>query len=174
MLRNERIQPARGINEHSMIDRRLILTALTSMPALAWSAGPANAITVTGNTQILVHKTASCQCCGFWVEHLQSAGFEVEARNVDDLPSIKQRLGVPAELGSCHTAEAGGYFVEGHVPASDVRRLLKERPKAKGIAVPGMPAGSPGMEVPSGHQDPYDVLLVGKDGAVSVFARHRP
>ena len=156
-----------------MIHRRRVLIALTALPTLGWSASPATASSATGKTQVIVHKSASCQCCGVWVEHLRSAGFVVEARNVEDLPSIKKRLGVPAELGSCHTAEVGGYFVEGHVPASDIRRLLQERPKARGIAVPGMPAGSPGMEVPSGQQDPYDVLLVGQDASVSVFARYR-
>lgn len=157
-----------------MIDRRRVLIALTAMPALAWGASSAAESTATGKKRVIVHKSASCQCCGVWVEHLRNAGFAVEARNVDDLPSIKKRLGVPAELGSCHTAEVDGYFVEGHVPASDIRRLLRERPKARGIAVPGMPAGSPGMEVPSGQRDPYDVLLVGQDASVSVFARHRP
>jgi hypothetical protein len=156
-----------------MIDRRRVLIALTTVPALACIAGPVSGSAPARPTQILVHKSESCQCCGVWVEHLRSAGFVVEARNVNDLQAIKHRIGVPADLGSCHTAEVEGYFVEGHVPASDIRRLLKERPKAKGIAVPGMPAGSPGMEVPSGQKDPYDVLLVGKDASVSVFTRHR-
>ena len=156
-----------------MIDRRHVLIALVAMPASAWSANPVSGSGAAKKTLILVHKSASCQCCGVWVEHLRSAGFEAEARNVDDLPAIKARLGVPTEQASCHTAEVGGYFVEGHVPASDIWRLLQERPNARGIAVPGMPAGSPGMEVPSGHRDPYDVVLVGKDASVSVFARHR-
>jgi hypothetical protein len=103
---------------------------------------------------------------------LQKAGFSVLARDVDNLGPTKERVGVPVALGACHTAEVGGYFVEGHVPAEDIRRLLRERPDAKGLTVPGMPTGSPGMEVPSGKVQPYDVLLVREDGSTSVYARH--
>jgi hypothetical protein len=90
----------------------------------------------------------------------------------NNLGPVKERVGVPPAMGSCHTGEVEGYFVEGHVPAADIKRLLKEKPKARGLTVPGMPAGSPGMEVPSGQVDPYDVLLVAKDGSTSVFAHH--
>ena len=92
--------------------------------------------------------------------------------DTEDLNPIKLKLGVPAGLGSCHTAKVGDYFVEGHVPASDVKRLLKEKPDALGISVPGMPLGSPGMETPQGHRDPYETLLVLRYGATRVFARH--
>ena len=91
---------------------------------------------------------------------------------MNDLGAIKERVGIPYGMGSCHTAEVDGYFVEGHVPAEDIKRLLHERPDAKGLVVPGMPAGSPGMEVPSGQVDRYEVILVGKDGKTSVFATH--
>jgi len=103
---------------------------------------------------------------------MSRAGFDVHVRTADDLTPIKTRVGVPAELGACHTAEVAGYFIEGHVPAQDVARLLAERPKARGLSVPGMPRGSPGM--PAGPRDvvKYDVLLVGLDGSTRVYARH--
>jgi hypothetical protein len=121
---------------------------------------------------VTVHKSATCGCCKLWVERLRKAGFAVEVRDVDNLNEVKQRVGIPYGMGSCHTAEVDGYFVEGHVPIEDIKRLLRERPNAKGLTVPGMPAGSPGMEVPSGKVEPYEVVLVGRDGSTSVFARH--
>jgi len=121
---------------------------------------------------LLVHKSPYCGCCELWIEHMREAGFAVEARNVSDVHSIKERLGVPAAKASCHTAQIGGYFIEGHVPAADVKRLLAERPEARGLTVPGMPKGSPGMEVPGGAVDPYTVELVGKDGSTTPFATH--
>jgi hypothetical protein len=122
--------------------------------------------------RVLVHKTESCGCCHLWVEHLRSAGFTVEVNNEVDLNPVKERLGIPYGKGSCHTAEVGGYFVEGHVPAADIRRLLASKPKAKGLVLPGMPLGSPGMEVPDGRTQPYTVELVHPDGATSAFAQH--
>jgi len=121
---------------------------------------------------VTVHKSATCGCCQLWVDRLRGAGFQVEVRNEDNLNAVKQRVGIPYGMGSCHTAEVGGYFVEGHVPMDDIKRLLRERPDAKGLTVPGMPAGSPGMEVPSGHVEPYDVLLVKRDGTTAVFSHH--
>jgi hypothetical protein len=122
--------------------------------------------------QVAVYKSESCQCCEAWVKHLQQAGFAVKVQNLSNLGPTKQRVGIPYGMGSCHTAEVGGYFVEGHVPAEDIQRLLRERPDAKGLTVPAMPIGSPGMESPSGEVQPYDVLLVSKDGATSVYAHH--
>jgi hypothetical protein len=122
--------------------------------------------------RVVVHKNETCGCCNLWVKHLEAAGFTVETNNVSNMGPIKERVGVPYGMGSCHTAEVEGYFVEGHVPAADIKKLLKEKPAAKGLTVPGMPSGSPGMEVPSGKVDAYDVLLVAKDGMTSVFARH--
>jgi hypothetical protein len=119
----------------------------------------------------VVYKNASCGCCGSWVEHMKHHGFDLEVNNVDNLQPIKEEVGVPFGMGSCHTARIEGYFVEGHVPAAEVKRLLAERPKAKGITVPAMPIGSPGME--SGDRvDPYEVLLVHEDGTTSVFAKY--
>jgi hypothetical protein len=111
---------------------------------------------------ILVHKDPDCSCCSGWVRHLQAAGFVVTVDRTKDLRSARERLGVPADLAACHTAEVGGYVLEGHVPAVAVRRLLEKRPAATGLAVPGMPAGSPGME--GGVPQPYDVVIFGASG----------
>ena len=121
---------------------------------------------------IVVFKNESCGCCKLWVAHLESAGFTAQVHDIDNLGPIKERVGVPYGMGACHTAEVGDYFVEGHVPAQDIERLLREKPDAKGLTVPGMPMGSPGMEVPSHQVQAYDVLLVAKDGTTSVYAHH--
>lgn len=121
--------------------------------------------------QLVVYKSPACGCCEKWIGHMQGAGFAVEVRDLDDLTAIKNESGVPAGLESCHTARVGDYFVEGHVPAEDVKRLLAEKPDARGLAVPGMPQGSPGMEQ-GATPEPYDVLLVAKDGSTSVYAHH--
>ena len=121
---------------------------------------------------VVVTKNESCTCCTQWVEHLKQNGFHVQVHDVSNLGPIKERVGIPVAKGSCHTGQIGGYFVEGHVPASDVRRLLAEHPDAKGLTVPGMPAGSPGMEMPDGKVQPYDVLLVARDGSTTVFSHH--
>ncbi len=119
-----------------------------------------------------VYKSPYCGCCEKWVEHLQQAGFAVRTHDVNDVPAARQRLGMPERLGSCHTAKVAGYVVEGHVPAADIQRLLKEKPKAIGLAVPSMPPGSPGMESPK--PVPYNTLLVQAGGATTVFAKHSP
>ncbi|MGR3620691.1 DUF411 domain-containing protein [Pseudophaeobacter sp.] len=122
---------------------------------------------------IVVMKSPSCGCCGAWASHLNSAGLKTEIRNVDDeqLWTMKDRLGVTAELASCHTALAGTYVIEGHVPAADIQRLLSERPDAIGLTVPGMPIGSPGMEM-GAERDAFETLLIHADGSTEVFARH--
>ncbi|MFZ2974658.1 MAG: DUF411 domain-containing protein [Ferribacterium limneticum] len=117
-----------------------------------------------------VYKSPYCGCCEKWVEHLQQAGFAVRTHDVNDVPAARQRLGMPERLGSCHTAKVAGYVVEGHVPAADIQRLLKEKPKAIGLAVPSMPPGSPGMESPK--PVPYNTLLVQAGGATTIFAKH--
>ena len=142
------------------------LIAVVAISACGRSAAP-------GTPGITVYKSATCGCCRKWAEHLRNAGFEVDAQNVENLNPIKEHAGVPVGQGSCHTAEVGGYFVEGHVPAADIKRLLAEHPDAKGLVVPGMPVGSPGMEAPSGEVKAYDVLLVARDGSTTVFAHHR-
>jgi hypothetical protein len=120
---------------------------------------------------IHVVKTATCGCCNDWVAHLRQAGFRVTVTNVADVTPTARRLGVPDDLRSCHTAIAGGYAIEGHVPAADIRRLLRERPAAAGLAVPGMPMGSPGMEH-GGHRQPYNTILFTRTGRRAVFSRH--
>lgn len=121
---------------------------------------------------VVVHKTETCGCCHLWVEHMEKNGFKVVVRDVADVDAIKERVGVPEGMRSCHTARVGGYFIEGHVPAADIARLLDERPDAKGLTVPGMPLGSPGMEVASGETQAYDVHLVTRNDSTAVFARH--
>jgi hypothetical protein len=143
--------------------RRVLLAAALSMLGLA--AAHAAAL-----PPVEVWKSPYCGCCGKWVDHLRAAGFEVAVHHVDDLPAARAATGMPQRYGACHSATVGGYAVEGHVPAADVKRLLAEGPAAVGIAVPAMPPGSPGMEGP--RAIPYDTLLVGRDGAARVFARH--
>jgi hypothetical protein len=118
-----------------------------------------------------VYKSPSCGCCSQWVDYMRKNGFEAKVQNVDNIGALKLKLGVREEFSSCHTTEVGGYIVEGHVPVESVQRLLKERPKIAGIAVPGMPMGSPGMEVPSGKKDPYNVVAYTSDGKTTVFDR---
>ena len=119
-----------------------------------------------------VYKTPWCGCCKLWVDHLRKAGFTVEVHDVEDLDAEKDRMGVPADKRSCHTAQVAGYYVEGHVPAADIKRLLKDKPKAGGLVLPGMPIGSPGMEMPDGRTQPFAVELVDAKGHATVFARH--
>lgn len=120
--------------------------------------------------EMVVYRSPTCGCCLGWVEHVREAGFRVRIEDRTDLAPVKAELGVPADLASCHTARIGGYVIEGHVPAEDVRRLLAERPDVKGLAVPGMPEGSPGMEGPD--PDPYAVVAFDGEGGREVFARH--
>lgn len=121
---------------------------------------------------LVVHEGPRCGCCGLWREHMEAAGFNVDLRKTHELGAMKAHAGVPRRLASCHTAQVGGYYIEGHVPAEEVRRLLIERPAAWGLAVAGMPAGAPGMEMPDGSVQPYEVLLVKADGSTEVFARY--
>jgi len=117
-----------------------------------------------------VYKTPTCGCCAKWVDHMKSAGFKVQVQDMDDLTEIKQASGVPIPIRTCHTAVVSGYVIEGHVPADLVKKVLAEKPKMTGIAVPGMPVGSPGME--SGNQkSPYDVVLFDKTGKTTVYAK---
>ena len=122
--------------------------------------------------EITVYKTPWCGCCGGWVSHLRAAGFVTEVVSVDDLNPIREKYGVPFALSSCHTGVSAGYVFEGHVPAADVLRLLAEKPKAIGLTVPGMPFGSPGMEVPNARPEAFETLLLLKDGRTRVYARH--
>lgn len=120
--------------------------------------------------RIEVFKSASCGCCGEWIQHLRQNGFEVTSHDVDDVPAARKKLGMPDRFGSCHSAKIGLYVIEGHVPAADIKRLMKLQPQALGLAVPSMPPGSPGME--SSKPMRYDTFLVQRDGTTSVFASH--
>ena len=123
-------------------------------------------------TTIDVYKSPTCGCCSKWVDHLRSHGFTVRVTDSEVVDELKTKHGVPRQARSCHTALVGGYVVEGHVPAADIQRLLKERPAITGIAVPGMPIGSPGMEVPGVKPQTFNVNAFVKDGSIRVFASH--
>ena len=146
--------------------RWLALPLLLAVPA-AWARPNGYAVLVE------VWKSPTCGCCKDWVTHLESNGFKVRTHD-DGNTAVRQRLGMPVRLGSCHTASVGGYAIEGHVPAREIQRLLKNRPAAIGLAVPAMPVGSPGVDGPAYGQrmDPYDVLLVAKDGSTTPYQRH--
>ena len=120
-----------------------------------------------------VYKTPTCGCCHDWVAHLEQNGFTVNAHDVPNTTPYRTRFGVPKELASCHTGVIDGYVLEGHVPATEIKRLLAERPKARGLSVPGMPVGTPGMEVEGTRRDAHDVILFADDGSRKVY-RHYP
>ncbi len=120
--------------------------------------------------EIEVWKSPNCGCCNKWIAHLEEAGFSVTAHDTARVATARERLGMPHQYAACHTARVDGYLVEGHVPASDIKRLLEERPSATGLAVPGMPVGSPGME--ASYSEPYQTLLIDKSGNPSVFEEH--
>ena len=142
-------------------------TLLKAVAPLALIASAESAVAAT----LLVTKTEFCGCCAKWVERMKAAGFTVKVNDVESVSPTARRLGIPDKLRSCHTAEIGGYAIEGHVPAADIKRLLAQRPKAAGIAVPGMVAGTPGMEQ-GGHKEPYKVILFDRSGKTRVFATH--
>ena len=149
------------------LTRRRLLAGLALAPAAAWASTPPSSVQVW--------KSPTCGCCTDWITHLSDHGFKVDVQEVPDTSAVRSRLGIPTEYGSCHTALVDGYALEGHVPASDIQRLLRERPAAIGLAVPGMPVGSPGMDGPEyeGRKHPYDVLLVRQWGLTRVFQSYR-
>lgn len=144
-------------------------TVLEAASAAAGSA-PASADPTGGLPLVTVYKSPTCGCCSAWVEHMREAGFEVVARDTADMAAIKAEHGVAPRHQSCHTALVDGYVIEGHVPAEDVARLLDERPDIAALVVPGMPRGSPGMEMPDGSKDSYDVIAVDSEGEEEVFS----
>ena len=143
----------------------LTVAALALVGAVAAQQKPAAPL-------VEVFKSPTCGCCSQWVEHMRQNGFNVRATDVNDLTEIKKSRGVPDQVQSCHTAVVNGYVVEGHVPAADVQRMLKEKPAIAGIAVGGMPPGSPGMDFPGTKAQPYDVVSFTKSGTTRVFAKH--
>lgn len=148
--------------------RRFTMAGLAALIAPAWAAAQAPAIHAE------VWKSPTCGCCKDWIAHMEKSGFRFTVHEVGNT-AMRQRLKVPMALGSCHTALVGRYAIEGHVPAKDVQRLLKEKPDAIGLTVPGMPVGSPGMDGPEygGRKDPYDVVLIAMDGSTRVFSSYR-
>jgi len=122
--------------------------------------------------QMTVYRSASCGCCTQWGSHIASAGFRIDDHVTEAIDAVKKERGVSSQNASCHTADVEGYVIEGHVPASAIQRLLKERPNIRGLAVPGMPMGSPGMEVTGVEAEPFEVLAIAHDGTTSVFARY--
>ena len=151
--------------QKSFTVKRILFQALfiALVIPVAW-AGPAAPV-------INVYKSPSCGCCGKWIDHLKANGFAVHSYDTANVFQHKIRLGIPQGYDSCHTAEVGGYVIEGHVPAQDIKRLLKERPQARGLTVPGMPVGAPGMEQ-GNLKEAYDVILLDKDGRPQVYSRH--
>lgn len=147
-----------------MISRRVFLIAASALGL----AAPA----LAASPPLTVYKTPSCGCCRGWITIMARAGYRAKVVDVDDVGPVNRKHGVPAALSSCHLATIGGYVVVGHTPAADVKRLLSERPKALGLTVPGMPLGSPGMEMPDGRKEPFDTLLLLPGGKTRVFSRH--
>jgi hypothetical protein len=148
--------------------RKFSVMAAVMAVVFAFATTPA----VAGFPEVQVYKSRTCGCCNEWIKHLREHGFTVKATDVKDVDSVKRQNGIPAAMASCHTAFVGGYVVEGHVPAGDIIRLLMERPKVSGLAVPKMPVGSPGMEGP--NPVPYDVMSFDASGKVTVFSHHEP
>lgn len=155
------------------MDRRILIAVASVAFVAAFIAARMTASQQTAAGPLVeVFKSATCGCCSKWVDHMRANGFTVRATDVPDLQPIKSSRGVPRELQSCHTSIVGGYVVEGHVPAADVRRLLKEKPAVAGIAVGGMPVGSPGMEFNDLKPQAYDVMSFDKAGKTAVYAKH--
>lgn len=148
-----------------LFDRRTILGAMLAAIPLASCSESAQASVLT------IYKSPHCGCCGAWVEHAKASGFEVQVFETELVSDMADKLKVPEVVRSCHSAEIGGYFIEGHVPASDIQKLLRDRPKARGLAVPRMPVGSPGMEQ-GDQRDVFNTLLIERSGKATVFARH--
>ena len=155
--------------------RRQLLLALGALPVagLAHGASAKPAATPTELPPVEVWKEATCGCCKDWIAHMESNGFKVFV-NVGGTSAARARLGIPQNLASCHTARVAGYAIEGHVPAREVKRLLREKPAAVGLSAPGMPIGSPGMDTPSyqGKKNPYSVMLVARDGSATVYQKY--
>jgi len=161
---------AKGMNCESRVltlALRLFAVGLVMAGAI-WALQPRDSLA----EEITLYKNASCMCCKRWANLLRGKGYEVVERDVDDLDSIKAQFNVGQKYQGCHTALIGGYVIEGHVPVKEIDRLLRERPDAKGLSVPGMPVGSPGMEMPGRKPDSFTVLLMKKDGSSEVYARY--
>jgi hypothetical protein len=155
-----------------MISRRTFVIQATGLGVALAGGSRLRAVTSDAPPSLTVYKSPTCGCCTKWVDYVKAAGFITVVHDDDDMAAVKDNLGVPSKLRSCHTAQVGKYVLEGHVPAEDIRRLLQEQPRVAGLAVPGMPASSPGMAVPGEPHEPYEVLAYAPDGSTSLFAKH--
>jgi len=164
-------------------ERKILLWPLFSTGLILAGCNASNGIAATDatkpevvvaepRTEIVMYKSEGCECCGKWAEHMHTAGFVVIENKLGDVDAIKSQHGIPGNLSSCHTAIVDGYVIEGHVPAADVVRLLKERPKVVGLTAPGMPMESPGMQEPGQMPKSYDVFVFDADGKSRVFTRY--
>jgi len=154
----------------NFLERRVVMVtaaAFLALLATAWMS----AQSATAKPQLTVYKSSTCGCCSNWVAHMKANGFDVKAIDVDDIDKVKQEHGVPAAAASCHTALVNGYIVEGHVPADAVLKMLRDKPAIAGIAVPGMPIGAPGMEMPNGQKEPYTIVSFDRSGKTAVYER---
>jgi hypothetical protein len=155
-----------------MITRRAFVAQTAGLAIASLGARRLLGETTAAPTAITVYKSASCGCCTKWVDHLRANGFAPMVHDEEDMDGIKDEMGVPKDLRSCHTALLDRYLIEGHVPAADLRRLLKEHPAVAGLAVPGMPKSSPGMAVPGDAPEPYEVLAFARGGKTTTYAKH--
>jgi hypothetical protein len=158
-----------------MIDRRGFVIRVSGLVAMG-VAGGRLAAQVPGSsakpTPITIYKSSSCECCAKWVAHVRNNGFEPTVHDEEDMDAIKAQLGVPVGVRSCHTAVVGQYLIEGHVPASDIQHLVGQQPRVAGLAVPGMPSGTPGMAQPGAKIAGFEVVAFQQDGTTRTFARY--
>ena len=155
-----------------MISRRTWLARTGGAALLVLAGRRSSAAALVTKPAITVWKDPGCGCCNAWVDHMRGAGFDVKTHDESGMDEVKGMMGVPAALRSCHTAQAGAYVIEGHVPGSDVKRILAEKPKILGLAVPGMPMSAPGMAQPGARKVPYEVIAFEKGGVTKVFAKY--
>jgi hypothetical protein len=154
-----------------MISRRTFVAQAAALGGALAGSGSLWALAAAPAT-LTIYKSRSCGCCAKWVDHVKAAGFQTIVHDDEDMDTVKDNLGVPQGVRSCHTAQVEKYLIEGHVPAADIHRLLKERPKVAGLAVPGMPGSSPGMAVPGEPHEPFETVSFQHDGKTAVYARH--
>ena len=159
-----------NVKTSRLITRRRVLLGLGTVAVAAAGGYVLFQPEQTMAEEVVVYKDPSCGCCGSWVTHMRNNGFAVRVHETEDMDPVKMKAGVPEDLASCHTAFVGDYWVEGHVPASDVKRMLSERPSIKGLTIPGMPADAPGMDGGSG--EPYTVLAYANNGKTNVYASY--
>ena len=154
------------ISRRTFVAQAAILGGALAGGGSIWALGDRSPATLT------IYKSRTCGCCAKWVDHVKAAGFNTVVHDDEDMNGVKDNLGVPNGVRSCHTAQVEKYLIEGHVPAEDITRLLKEKPKVAGLAVPGMPASTPGMAVPGEPHEPYETVAFQLDGGTSVYAKH--